>query len=476
MNISKNVAKNASILFVGNILFRLISLFVVIYLARYLGVEMFGKYNFIFAYLAFFMITSDLGLNQILIREMSRNQQGIPKLIGNGLILKLILSSASILLAICIIYFSGYQKDAVFYVSIASLILIFQSFSDSQKTIFAAYLKMKYDVISKIINRLISAILIYYIIISNGTLLQIILVLILAEFAGTLLNWFFARKLTSIEYSIDVKVWKKLLAQSIPVALSSFFLIISHRIDVIMLSFIEGDISVGFYSAAYRLSEPLILISYALVTSLFPLMSKSYISSKESLVKMYDRSLKYIIIIMIPISLGIMLLSDNIIFLIYGSEYSDSTKALQILVWSLFFVSINYLFTQMLIATDKQKFTTKIMFFSVLINIILNIVLINKYSFIGASFATLITEIFFSIICFVYISKYLTYRSDKKYLLVSMISALIMGMAIIYLKGFNMDLCIIIAISIIAYGILLIVFKGFTHEEVLELKKFLSLK
>ena len=476
LNVSKNIAKNTAVLFVGNLLFRLISLLVVIYLARYLGVETFGKYNFIFAYLAIFMITSDLGLNQILIREMSRNKERIPELIGNGLIIKILLSIVSIIMANGIILSLGYPKDIIIYTLIASMILLFQSFSDSQKTLFSVYLKMEYDVTSKILNRLLSAFLIFIIIYVKGTLLQIILALIFAEFVGTLLNRYFSRKLTTIKYGIDIAVWKKLLIESIPVALSGFFLIICHRIDVIMLSILEGNISVGFYSAAYRLSEPLILISYALVASLFPLMSSLFTTSKKDLIKMYDYGFKYIFIIMLPICLGIMLLADNIIFLIYGEEYLNSVAALKILSWSLFFVSINYLYSQLLIATNKQRFVTIVMFFTVITNIILNYFLIKDYSFVGASYATLITEILLSITCCVYLSNYLSHTPIQSYILKSLASSLGMGTIISVLKVQNTNLFYIIIISGLAYGIMFTILKGISNDEISLFKRAIRYK
>jgi len=68
----QQVAKNTGIIISGELIFRLVSLVVTIYLARYLGTAGFGKYSFVFAYLAFFNIITDLGLQTILVREMSR--------------------------------------------------------------------------------------------------------------------------------------------------------------------------------------------------------------------------------------------------------------------------------------------------------------------------------------------------------------------------------------------------------------------
>jgi O-antigen/teichoic acid export membrane protein len=75
----RKIAKNTGVIIAGNVAFRLVSLFVIIYLARYLGTGGFGKYSFVFAYLAFFNIITDLGLQQILVREMAREPSNYSK-------------------------------------------------------------------------------------------------------------------------------------------------------------------------------------------------------------------------------------------------------------------------------------------------------------------------------------------------------------------------------------------------------------
>jgi len=77
--IVQRVAKNTGIVITGELIFRLVSLVVTIYLARYLGTAGFGKYSFVFAYLAFFNIITDLGLQTILVREMAREPTRAPE-------------------------------------------------------------------------------------------------------------------------------------------------------------------------------------------------------------------------------------------------------------------------------------------------------------------------------------------------------------------------------------------------------------
>ena len=79
--------------------------------------------------------------------------------------------------------------------------------------------------------------------------------------------------------------------------------------------------------------------------------------------------------------------------LIFGSGYSQSVLALQILIWTMVFTFAGASFVQLLQSVNRQIVITKISIICVLINILLNLVLIPRYSYIGASFATLLTEV-----------------------------------------------------------------------------------
>jgi O-antigen/teichoic acid export membrane protein len=256
----QKIAKNTGVIIAGNIVFRIVSLFVIIYLARYLGTEGFGKYSFVFAYLAFFNIITDLGLQQILVREMARNPSTAPKLIGNACIVRLLLTVFALGLAIAIMTLLPYPDDTTLYVYIASFTLLFISFSDFYATIFQANLAMQYNVIAKLTFKFVSAGLILWIVFSHGTLMHIMIVLVFSEGIKTLLSYLFSRKFVRPSFTIDFGLWRHLLKECLPLALSSILVIIYYQIDVIMLSMMKGDDAVGIYSAAYRLCEPFSLI------------------------------------------------------------------------------------------------------------------------------------------------------------------------------------------------------------------------
>jgi len=460
----RRVARNTSIIIVGDIVFRLISLVVTIYLARYLGTAGFGKYNFVFAYLAFFNILTDLGLQTILVREMSRDPSITPKLIGNAYIIRLILTVTAIISSIVVISLMSYPADTTTYVYIASLTLLFVSFSDFYRTIFEANLRMEYNITAKLVFKFLSAVLILWIIFAKGTLLHIMIALVLSEMVKTLLNYSFSRKFVTPQFKIDFGLWKYLIKECLPLALSSIIIIIYSRIDVIMLSIMKGDVPVGLYSAAYKLSDPFLLIPSALGVSLFPIMSKSFRNSREELIRIYELSFKYILIIMLPIAIITTLLADRIILLIYGDAFEGSATALQILIWALIFTSLNSILSHLLVSMGEQKLSTVSHTLCAVVNVVLNFFLIPVLSYNGASIATVATSAVFFISSFYFVSKHLQIIPPHKIVMKPMIGGLIAGMFVYYLINSNMLLLIPLSIGI--YSLVLLSLKALSKEDV----------
>mgnify|MGYP003882679165 CR=1 FL=1 len=468
----QRVAKNTSIIIVGNVIFRIISLFVTIYLARYLGTADFGKYSFVFAYLAFFGILTDLGLSTILVREMSRNSAIAPKLIGNAYIIRWILTVFAVILSIAVITLMSYPADTTTCIYIAAFTLLFQSFSGFYSTIFQANLRMGYNIFAKLVFRVLSAAIILWIIFAKGTLLQVIFALVFSEGVKTLINYSFSRKFVRPKFVIDFGLWRHLIKEALPIALSNVVWVIYYQTDMIMLSIMEGDVAVGIYSAAHKLFDPLLLIPTALMMSMFPIMSASFKSSNERLIKSYRLSLKYLLIMALPIVIGVTLLSDKIILLIYGRSYANSATVLQILILALVFTFANSVFLNLLVAIDKQKLHTLSFCLCAIVNVVLNLTLIPILSYNGAAIATLFTNIVLLLASFYFLSKHLQLPSVYKMLIKPVISGLIMGAFIYYFTDLNLFL--LIGLAGLVYFTALLLLKTFSEEDWNIIKKIVS--
>lgn len=393
MSIVHKIFKNTGIIITGNAIFRFISLVVTIYLARYLGVADFGKFNFLFAYLSFFTLITEFGLSTILIREIAQNKDKTAELVGNALSITFLLSILSFVFSITVISLMSYPADTTFYVYVVSISIFFISYSGVYASIFRANLIMEYNLYAKIISRIFSAILIFFVIFSGGKLIYIILIMVGAEFINAFFNYFYSKKFINSSFRLNIDICKHLLTESFPIALSSIFAVIYHNIDIIMLSSMSGETSVGYYSAALKIIAPLSLITSGLTMSLFPVISSYATDSLEKLSNIYTISLKYILLISLPLTVGISFISKEIVSFVFGSEFMPASMALIILIWVQLFIFTNTINTDTLISLHKQEKVTKVAFVGSISNILLNLLLIPRYDFYGASFATVMTEI-----------------------------------------------------------------------------------
>jgi len=120
-------------------------------------------------------------------------------------------------------------------------------------------------------------------------------------------------------------------------------------------------------------------------------MSVCFSACQESFVRVYRLSFKYLLCFIIPVAVWCGIFSGKIIALIYGAKFASSAAALSILIWAEVFVFVGVINNAILIATNKQALDPVFTGASAAVNIVLNLVLIPRYGFVGASASSLIS-------------------------------------------------------------------------------------
>lgn len=441
------IFKNSGTILIGNIVKGVIGLAIAVILARYLGVSKFGIYNYVFTLIYFFEIIPNLGMNSILTREISSDRSKAKALLANALLLRLSLSLVAIvLLNLTMIFFRGMSYTSKL-VWIASIGLLF-SLQTIYETMFSVDLRMHYPILSHIIKSVLYALFVLLLIYLKAELTEVILASLFAGFVALLIMTKWSNQYFSITPAFNSNICRHLLKESWPIALSSLFVVLYIRIDVVMLEFMEGFRAVGSYSAAYRLTEALNIIPIACVGSLFPLMSKYVKKDKKIFSYICCLGLKYMLIIIIPILIGTTLFSERIVSL-YGVKFLASAVTLKILIWSSFFVFLNIILVNALLAMGMQKIDAIISGILIFINITLNLFLIPKFSYNGAGLATVITEIFDFFVLSYFVFRFISVSVSK----LSIWRILLANSALfLYLKIIsNLNIFFIIFSSIIIY-------------------------
>jgi len=443
------VAKNTGVLFISQILSFILGFLYLIFTARYLGPESYGILSFAIAFTLIFGILADLGLNQFLVRDLVRDKSLASKYFGNALVIKIIASVITFLLIILTVNLIHYPLNTTIVIYLIAIYVLINSFSQFFYSIFQSYEKMEFQAIGNILN---SALILSMVLLAIYFKLDLIFFALIYFFSSIIILvyniiiciWKFI--IPKIEF--DLNFWKYILLESVFFILASVFTQIYFNIDSVMISFFTGNQAVGFYTAAYRLIFILLSIPSVLMISMFPVMSKHFKSSINVLKLEYERIFKFLFILALFFFIFGFLFADKVIFLIYGANYNPSIIALQILIFVIPIIFITYLFGNLLAAINKQRFVVIVTCIGAILNITLNLFLIPKFSYFGASFATVITELVIFIIMFYYLSKFFHRISILENILKPLAGAIIVAVCISFIIYINWILALIFGLII----------------------------
>ncbi len=474
MNPAQRLVKNTSVLMVSQIIGYLLAFFYSIYAARYLGAEGFGVLSASLALAGIGCIFADLGLSNLTVREVARKPELAGKYLGNALVMKILLSIATFILIALVGYLSGYPSDKMYVLYFVSLSLILNSFGGIFNAIFQAYEKMEYQSVGQILNNVLMFVGILMAIGYNLNLVAFATVYFLASAAAliyTIIICLWKFLLPKLEF--DFPFWRVTLKESLPIAVSGIFSYIAFRVDMVMLEFIKGSTAVGWYSASYRLMEALIYLPSMYTVSVFPLLSKFFMDSRRSLEISYYKSVKYLLILSLPIAAATTILAPQIILLLYKDGYMESIMALQILIWALPFIFLSYVLGSAIVSVNKQVEVVRITFMTMIINVVLNLILIPTWSFVGAACVTVITEICLFASYYYVVSLHICPISPKKVLLKPLMASAVMCIFILLV---NINLLLEIVIAAIIYFIVLFLIKGFSEDDINIFKRVIGIK
>ncbi|MFN6526262.1 flippase [Nostoc sp. ChiSLP03a] len=395
------IIANTGWLFADRILRMGASLVVGVWVARYLGVQQYGLFNYALAFVALFSPIFTLGLDDVVVRHLVRQSSNKEEILGTTFWLKFLGGIASVLSAVSTMFFLGeHETLKIWLVVILGIAGVFRA-SDTIELWFQSQVQSKYTVIAKNTAFILNTLIKIALILTKAPLLAFALVT-LAEFAMSAIGLLIVYQVKGSSLWLwrwSVATAKTLLKESLPLMFSGFAIMIFMRIDQVMLGQMIGDSEVGVYSAAVRISEIWYFIPGAIVSSVAP----AIYAAKEKSESLYYQRIGQLFSLMTCISLAIALpmsfLSDKIIIVMFGSGYADAGAILAVHVWTSLFVFMGLATSPWFIAEGLNHVSLGKTLFGAILNIILNLLLIPKYAGLGAAIATIISQAAAAFIC-----------------------------------------------------------------------------
>jgi O-antigen/teichoic acid export membrane protein len=472
---STSVLRNSVLLFIFHIFTKSLAFISFILLAKYLGTQLFGVYNYAFALTALFIPLCDLGMDTYLMREVPRlPEDEIPRQLGavlswKGFLTFLVFLAMSLTTGLL----DSFGSDRFFMVVLAGLITLLRTYWTTFASFFRAINRVGYETGMLSLARVAEFIVIVVSISMDTGLLSLLAVLTVVNIAFVSLTHVLVRqRFTRPILVSDFAHMMSMLKGGLPFALATIFSSIYFNFDTVLISKYIGDDAAGIYRAAYNLIFPLTMFGLAITGAVFPFASQNYRERKGEVESVVRRSVVQLLMIALPIAVITTLLSREIVRFLFAPEFAATADCLSVLVWFLPIVFLTNFYSNTLGAIDEQTYVLKVTILCALFNIIANLIVVPRYAQLGASVNTVLTALLGFGFLFVKMRKKIT-SSIPVSTLLRVIAASVVLLPLLLLKP-DVHVLVLLCGSVLIYFLALLLFGVLTLKEIKAL--FLSLR
>ncbi len=407
----KSIAKNYIYNMIYQVLILVLPLITTPYLSRVLGAEGIGIYGYTYSIVTYFILFGSLGVAMYGQREIAYVQENIEarKKVFIEIIIFRFLSIALASVVYFFLFMNG--KEYQIYYQILLIELIAAAFDISW--FFQGMEEFKRTVTRNVLVRICSVSLVFILVKTKEDLAKFTLIYSLADLIGNLSLWLYVPK-----YIKGAKVKNINVLRHVPQIMLLFIPQIANQIykilDTTMIgTLVENKAETGYYEQGQKVIRLLLTVVTSLGVVMVPRMASTYASGDNEKIKNYMKmSFKFVFFLAFPIMFGIMSISKAFVPVFFGPGYDKVVILINVISPILILMGMgNVLGTQYLLPTKKQKEYTISVAIGLGVNFILNYFLIKQYASIGASIATVLSELVIVIIQFQYIKKDISFKN-----------------------------------------------------------------
>ena len=398
--------RNTFLVLSARVASRLVALVTVIATLNHLGAPRYGEFQTVVNYTALVAVLVDLGFNTLYVREGARFPGEISRYLNNVISAKAVLSVAGLVvlgLALGLQGLGGLLAGGF-------ALMVLTSYSNLLRNTLYALQRLTYEAVAIVLEALV---LLGLVVLGIETHQGVVWFLwaYAASYGFSCLYFICVlglRRMATFGPRLEWPLIRRWFWSGLPFALTFVITTVYFKIDQPLIWALRPHAEAGWYGAAYKPFESLLFVPQSMLAVAFPVMSVYYHHAQERLAPALDVFFKALVLLGWPITVGTVLLAHG---LSRGLRlFPQSEPALQILAVGIVFMFASNAFIAALNAIDKQALFTRAAAASMVVNVALNVVLIPRYGYLGASWATVVTEIVLLVAAYVLVAREL-YRA-----------------------------------------------------------------
>jgi len=395
------IAKNTFLLTVGLMVGRILALFIIKKMTPILGPGGMGIWAWATEVTSIVLVVANFGLGVLITREVARLRGMTWTILWAAFRIRWIMAAACYLLLVAYVYLTGKGALARTAMLVTAVAVFVESTAMACDSVLQAHQKVQYQTVSQLVSAVVYFGLAYWFLDAGMGLMGVVWANLASRVArlAVIVPLMFLKtgpwqwKAPESEQQATL-IW--MLRIGLPLFLSTTFGIIYFKIDVAMLTEMTGEAATGIYFLGHRPLDYMLILPSLFSMAFFPSMVRYGSAASADVVRLGERALRYLLYGMLPVTLLLIFVAAPIIHWFEGrsgadTEFADSIRVLRIVMLGVPFQAANYVFNRLLITAGREKDFITIAMVPMVTNVVLNLILIPRYSYFGAAAASVVS-------------------------------------------------------------------------------------
>ena len=471
LGLGSRALRNTVVVLAAKVVARLIALVTVIATLQYLHPARYGTFTTLVNYTAIVSVVLDLGFNVLYVREGARHRDQIQRYLRNVMSIRLLMAVASLVILAVALSVAGLAD----LLAPAFVLMVLTSYSSLLRNTLYAVQRLGFEALAVVLESLV---LIAFVVVGIKTNQGVTYFVwaYAAQYAFSCVYFavvLAATRIATIGWRFEPSLLRTWLWQGLPFALTFVLTILYFRIDQPIVYALRPHAEAGWYAAAYKPFESLLFIPMTLLSVVFPVLSIYHRERQQDLLDAVSRFFKALFLIGWPVTVGMFVLAHP---LTKAFLYEQSEPALRILALALVIGFVNNAFIGALSASDHQSSFTWAAGWSLVANVGLNLALIPPFGYLGASWATVATEVVLFIAGWTLTARHIGRVPVVRLTWRLALAGLVMGVVVFPLRdlgGFAIAIPVVVGVAVYAVAVLLL--RALTADEIRLARRALTL-
>ncbi|HSH05053.1 MAG TPA: flippase, partial [Anaerolineae bacterium] len=436
MSVIQRLLSNTFLAFASNLIMKMSSTFLFIFVGRLLGTEAAGTYNLGITYFTVIFGLSAWGLQELLVREVAPRPAESGRYLINYVVMRLFLAGLFYgLLWGGLRWVLPYSADTERVILVLALAIFPEAVFGLLHSLFVAHERMGVPAVAAVVNSLFKlgggGALLWWggdlervaWAVPVGSLLSLVVFVVA-------LPWLWRAVPQAVPARLSWSFSREQLRFTKGFVVIHLFTILDFQADTFLLSLYLNEVAIGWYGAAQTVMLGFWMMPIAIRTALYPVMSRYYLEDRGRLQQLHQKAETYLPMLILPMAAGVALLAEPIILLIFDESFVVGTPALQCMIWAVVLAVMNVPNARLMLVHNKQVVAGWVTGGSMVLNIGLNIWLIPRYGIVGASLARVLATGFLFACLRWYVQRYIWRTSLVQILARPLLAVTVMGLAV----------------------------------------------